>query len=73
MFGSINEYEHLLENLRLRLHVLNTSVFLLENNLTAHDTDKKTENYIRRINQELEKIRGLILNGEEKSVTNVDA
>lgn len=70
MFNTVIEYEHLLENLRLRLHVLNTSVFLLENNL--HDTDKKTNAYLKRINGELEKIRQLIIYGPEyKQIKNI--
>jgi hypothetical protein len=72
MFSSINEYEQLLESLRLRLHVLNTSIFLLEDKLNIQESDLKTADYIKRINLELIKIRGLILTGEESSVKSVD-
>ncbi len=48
----------LLENLRSRLNVLNTSIFLLENNLDL--VDSKTHKYITQINKELERIRRLI-------------
>ncbi len=52
------EYQLLLENLRSRLNVLNTSIFLLENNIDL--LDEKTHKYISQINKELERIRKLI-------------
>ncbi len=59
MSDIIIRYEELLENLRTRLSVLNTSIFLLEENLPIHD--KKTNEYLERINRELERIRQLII------------
>jgi Ni,Fe-hydrogenase III large subunit len=55
----IQGYEDLLESLRTRLSILNTSVFLLEETLET-DRDKRNE-YINRINRELERIRDLII------------
>ena len=60
MENLIKDYESLLENLRTRLSILNTSVFLLEENLESKNT--KTNEYIDRINAELERIRELIIN-----------
>ena len=60
MENLIKDYEMLLENLRTRLSILNTSVFLLEENLDAKNM--KTNEYIDRINAELERIRELIIN-----------
>ncbi len=60
MENLIKDYEMLLENLRTRLSILNTSVFLLEENLDAKSM--KTNEYIDRINAELERIRELIIN-----------
>ena len=57
---STGEYEHLLENLRTRLNVLNTSIFLLEDNLV--DKSGKTDKYLKCINSELKRIRKLIIN-----------
>lgn len=59
----IQGYEDLLENLRTRLSILNTSVFLLEETL---ETDRaKTAEYINKINLELERIRNLIIHVPE--------
>ncbi len=55
----IQGYEDLLESLRTRLSILNTSVFLLEETLET-DREKRNE-YINRINRELERIRDLII------------
>ncbi len=55
----IQGYEDLLESLRTRLSILNTSVFLLEETLET-DRNKRNE-YINRINRELERIRDLII------------
>ncbi len=60
MENLIKDYELLLENLRTRLSILNTSVFLLEETLEAKTM--KTNQYIDRINAELERIRELIIN-----------
>jgi hypothetical protein len=53
------DYQKLIENLRVRLNVLNASVFLLEEKLIT--VDKGTLNYLEKINTELEIIRQLIL------------
>ena len=52
------EERSLIEALRTRMNVLNTSVFLLSEKI--HSTDKKTNEYIRKINSELEHIRSII-------------
>lgn len=53
-----SESQSLLEILRTRLNVLNTSVFLLTDKLS--NSDLKTNEYLKRINKELERIRKLI-------------
>lgn len=50
--------QNLLEVLRTRLNVLNTSVFLLADKLDREDG--KTSDYLNRINRELDRIRDLI-------------
>ena len=52
------EEQHLIEILRTRMNVLNTSVFLLTEKING--TDKKTNEYIKKINNELEHIRTII-------------
>lgn len=52
------EEQNLIEILRTRMNVLNTSVFLLTEKI--HGTDKKTNEYIKKINSELEHIRSII-------------
>lgn len=52
------EEKHLIEILRTRMNVLNTSVFLLTEKING--TDKKTNKYIKKINTELEHIRSII-------------
>ena len=59
MSQAILRYEELLELLRTRLSVLNTSVFLLEENLNINDP--KTNEYLEKINNELERIRKIII------------
>lgn len=56
---SVQEYKDLLENLRSRLNVLNTSIFLLEENIP--NTNFRTNKYIKQINREIKRIRDLIL------------
>jgi len=53
------DYQKLIENLRVRLNVLNASVFLLEEKLIT--VDNGTLNYLKKINTELEIIRQMIL------------
>jgi len=52
------EEQNLIEILRTRMNVLNTSVFLLTEKIIG--TDKKTNEYIKKINNELEHIRSII-------------
>lgn len=52
------ENQNLMEILRTRLNVLNTSVFLLAEKL--NDSDLKTSEYLKKINREMERIRKLI-------------
>ena len=63
MEESLMEYRLLLENLRARLNVLNTSIFLLENNITQKN--EKTYKYINQINKEIDRIRKLIIDVPE--------
>jgi hypothetical protein len=56
---SIEDYQKLVENLRIRINVLNASIFLLEDKLDIIDLD--TVNYLGKINSELENIRKMIL------------
>jgi len=56
---SIEDYQMLVENLRVRINVLNASIFLLEDKLDI--IDKNTVSYLEKINSELENIRKLIL------------
>jgi len=63
IMNTINDYESLLENLRTRLNVLNTSIFLLEDNIG--DKTKKTDKYLKQINSELKRIRELIVDFPE--------
>ena len=66
--GSAQEYKNILEDLRTRLNVLNTSIFLLEENLT--DPDYKTNKYFQRINKELKRIREMIIDIPENEAGN---
>jgi len=63
--NAVGEYKLLLEHLRTRLNVLNTSIFLLEDNLEAKNT--KTYKYLKRINTELKRIRELIIEFPEET------
>ncbi len=56
---SVQEYKELLENLRSRLNVLNTSIFLLEENIP--NSNFRTNKYIKQINREIKRIREMIL------------
>ncbi len=56
---SVQEYKELLENLRSRLNVLNTSIFLLEENIP--NSTFRTNKYIKQINREIKRIREMIL------------
>lgn len=52
------EYDVLIEELRTRLNVLSTSLFLLHE--SSNDDDPKMKRYLDNINREMEKIRQLI-------------
>ncbi len=56
---SVQEYKELLENLRSRLNVLNTSIFLLEENIP--NSNFRTNKYFKQINREIKRIREMIL------------
>ena len=56
---SIEDYQKLVENLRVRINVLNASIFLLEDKLDS--IDGNTVSYLEKINSELENIRKMIL------------
>ncbi|KAA3616938.1 MAG: hypothetical protein D8M58_04935 [Calditrichaeota bacterium] len=56
---SIEDYQKLVENLRIRINVLNASIFLLEDKLDS--IDNNTVSYLEKINSELENIRRMIL------------
>lgn len=56
---SLEDYKKLVEVLRIRINVLNASVFLLEEKINIKDSG--TSNYLEKINNELEIIRKLIL------------
>ncbi len=56
---SIDDYKYLVENLRVRINVLNASIFLLEDKLDS--IDNNTVAYLKKINLELENIRQMIL------------
>jgi len=55
---TLEDYQKLVEKLRVRVNVLNASIFLLEEKL---DCDVAMSNYIDRINFELEQIRKMIV------------
>jgi len=52
------EYDILIEELRTRLNVLSTSLFLLHE--SSKDDNPKMKRYLDNINREMEKIRQLI-------------
>ena len=56
---SIEDYQKLVENLRIRINVLNASIFLLEDKLGSMGLN--TPGYLAKINSELENIRKIIL------------
>ena len=52
------EYNGLIEELRTRLNILSTSLFLLHDSFNVDDP--KLTRYLEKINKEMEKIRQLI-------------
>jgi hypothetical protein len=55
---TLEDYQRLVEKLRVRVNVLNASIFLLEERL---DCDITTMGYVDKINFELEQIRKMIV------------
>ena len=54
------EYDSMIEELRKRLNVLSTSLFLLDE--SSKPNDPKLQRYLKNINREMEKIRQIISN-----------
>jgi signal transduction histidine kinase len=54
----INEYNVMIEELRTRLNVLSTSLFLLHESTSTEDP--KARRYLNSVNQEMERIRNII-------------
>jgi len=52
------EYDEMIEELRKRLNVLSTSLFLLDE--SSKPKDPKLQRYLKNINREMEKIRQII-------------
>ena len=52
------EYDSMIEELRKRLNVLSTSLFLLDE--SSEPSDPKLQRYLKNINREMEKIRQII-------------
>ncbi|RMH61386.1 MAG: hypothetical protein D6677_11990 [Calditrichaeota bacterium] len=55
---TVEDYQKLIEELRVHLNVLNASVFLLEEEMAPDST--QIHNYMSKINNELEVIRKMI-------------
>lgn len=54
----IREYNTMIEELRTRLNVLSTSLFLLHE--STNTDDPKAKRYLNSVNQEMERIRNII-------------
>ncbi len=54
----IREYNQMIEELRTRLNVLSTSLFLLHE--STNTDDPKAKRYLNSVNQEMERIRNII-------------
>ena len=54
----IHEYNRMIEELRTRLNVLSTSLFLLHE--STNTDDPKAKRYLNSVNQEMERIRNII-------------
>ena len=54
----IREYNTMIEELRTRLNVLSTSLFLLHE--STNTEDPKAKRYLNSVNQEMERIRNII-------------
>ena len=65
----MQEYKDLLENLRGRLSVLNTSIFLLEENMP--ESSFRTNKYLKQINREISRIREMLIDMPENKSSDV--
>jgi len=54
----IQEYDRMIEELRARLNVLSTSLFLLHE--STDTVDPKAKRYLNSVNQQMERIRNII-------------
>ena len=54
----IREYDSMIEELRTRLNVLSTSLFLLHESTSSENP--KAKRYLNSVNQEMERIRNII-------------
>jgi signal transduction histidine kinase len=54
----IREYDRMIEELRTRLNVLSTSLFLLHE--STDTDDPRAKRYLNSVNQEMERIRNII-------------
>jgi len=66
---AMQEYKDLLENLRGRLSVLNTSIFLLEENMP--ESSFRTNKYLKQINREISRIREMLIDMPENKSSDV--
>ena len=55
----LKDYNSLVEELRVRLNILSTSVFLLKDSFKGYDSPNQTR-YFDKINDEMSKIKTLI-------------
>jgi hypothetical protein len=57
----LNDYNELIEELRVRLNILSTSVFLLKDSYKGNNSPNQNR-YFEKINEEMNKIKTLISN-----------
>jgi hypothetical protein len=57
----LNDYNLLIEELRVRLNILSTSVFLLKDSFSDNNSPNQNR-YFEKINSEMNKIKNLISN-----------
>ncbi len=65
---AINEYNLFIEELRIRLNILGTSIFLLSE--STNSDDPKQNKYLNKINSEMAKIRTLISSHSKEIINN---
>jgi hypothetical protein len=61
----LNDYNSLVEELRVRLNILSTSVFLLKDSYKGYNSPNQTR-YFDKINDEMNKIKTLISSHPEE-------